>query len=660
VNENRNEEPLSSWKEIGAYLQRNEATARRWEREEGLPIHRHSHKSRSSVYAYPSEIDVWRAGRKVVPEPLPLWKTLLAPPRSLAFGVTMALCLVMVGNGLRPQRAEAQAGGMSTHKVWDTGTSGSVSPDGRYLSFIAWDKGDLAIHDLVTGQDRRLTHNEQPLSPTSSFAWWSVISPDGTKVAYAWFNKETDINELRVVRFDGSEAPRVLHNRIEVEVTPYSWSPDGKWIGVIGSKKDGTKQIGLVDSASGLLRVLKTVGWDDKLDRLYFSPDGKFAAYDLPGGENALQRDVFVMATDGSRETPAVVHPARESVVGWTREGLVFISDRSGSSSIWLQPMKDGRPSGDPKKIRSDSGWLAPLGIANGGTLFYETAIGGTEFTMASFDFAAGKLLTQREEVSVRNVGLNSQPDWSWDGKYLVYVTPREHPRSLYLNIQEVATGNVREVQPALSYFQMPRWAPDGRSFLVRGSDLKGRAGTFRVDAQTGAAEMVIAGGEPRFPVWAGDGRRIYYLQKGSSGPLVERDLASGLEREIASGLNAVNLSLSVSPDGKSIAFLTRKGTNQFGVVVLSLAGGAARELATVEQPYGRFLAWAPDGQSLFTGPHRITLTGQVTKPDFGSRPSGGVRIQPGGNKMVFLDNNGPKFEVWALENFLPKATAAR
>ena len=91
----------------------------------GLPVHRHSHNRRSSVYAFPSEIDAWRLSRKVVrepEEPLPLWKTLLAPPRALTFGVTMALCLVMVGNGLRPQRVEAQAGGVSAHKVWDTGT----------------------------------------------------------------------------------------------------------------------------------------------------------------------------------------------------------------------------------------------------------------------------------------------------------------------------------------------------------------------------------------------------------------------------------------------------------------------------------------------------------------------------------------------------------
>jgi len=51
-------ERLDSWKEIAAYLKRGESTVRRWEKE-GLPVHRHAHKSKASVYAYTSEIDVW-------------------------------------------------------------------------------------------------------------------------------------------------------------------------------------------------------------------------------------------------------------------------------------------------------------------------------------------------------------------------------------------------------------------------------------------------------------------------------------------------------------------------------------------------------------------------------------------------------------------------
>jgi TolB-like protein/thioredoxin-like negative regulator of GroEL len=51
---------LDSWKEIAAYLKRGVRTVRRWEREEGLPVHRHLHHVLGSVYAYKSEIDAWR------------------------------------------------------------------------------------------------------------------------------------------------------------------------------------------------------------------------------------------------------------------------------------------------------------------------------------------------------------------------------------------------------------------------------------------------------------------------------------------------------------------------------------------------------------------------------------------------------------------------
>jgi len=50
---------LNSWKEIAAYLKRDVRTLHRWEAEEGLPIRRHLHKKRGSVYAYRSELEAW-------------------------------------------------------------------------------------------------------------------------------------------------------------------------------------------------------------------------------------------------------------------------------------------------------------------------------------------------------------------------------------------------------------------------------------------------------------------------------------------------------------------------------------------------------------------------------------------------------------------------
>jgi TolB-like protein len=50
---------LDSWKQIAAYLKRGVRTVRRWERDEGLPVHRHVHRVLGSVYAFRSEIDAW-------------------------------------------------------------------------------------------------------------------------------------------------------------------------------------------------------------------------------------------------------------------------------------------------------------------------------------------------------------------------------------------------------------------------------------------------------------------------------------------------------------------------------------------------------------------------------------------------------------------------
>ena len=57
------ERRLDSWKEIAAHFNRDVTTVRRWERRERLPVHRHVHASRSSVYAYVHELDGWWSGR---------------------------------------------------------------------------------------------------------------------------------------------------------------------------------------------------------------------------------------------------------------------------------------------------------------------------------------------------------------------------------------------------------------------------------------------------------------------------------------------------------------------------------------------------------------------------------------------------------------------
>ena len=60
---------LVSWKEIATYLGREVRTVQRWEETEGLPVHRHEHLKKSTVYAYASELDVWFKKRQPADDP---------------------------------------------------------------------------------------------------------------------------------------------------------------------------------------------------------------------------------------------------------------------------------------------------------------------------------------------------------------------------------------------------------------------------------------------------------------------------------------------------------------------------------------------------------------------------------------------------------------
>ena len=59
------EDRLDSWKEIATYVKRDLTTVQRWEKREGMPVHRHVHDKRGSGYAFSSELDTWLQSRRL-------------------------------------------------------------------------------------------------------------------------------------------------------------------------------------------------------------------------------------------------------------------------------------------------------------------------------------------------------------------------------------------------------------------------------------------------------------------------------------------------------------------------------------------------------------------------------------------------------------------
>src|SRR5262249_33055300 len=60
----RDKARLESWKEIAAYLGRGVRTVQRWEKSDGLPVHRLYHAKAGTVYAFPHELDEWWNSRR--------------------------------------------------------------------------------------------------------------------------------------------------------------------------------------------------------------------------------------------------------------------------------------------------------------------------------------------------------------------------------------------------------------------------------------------------------------------------------------------------------------------------------------------------------------------------------------------------------------------
>lgn len=555
---------------------------------------------------------------------------------------------------------------------------GAPSPDGKYLTFVDWSTGDLALHNLATGEDRRLTNKGSWAESPAEFALFSAFSPDGRRIAYTWDNRDF-VFELRLINVDGTEG-RVLYKNDEIPYVQVSdWTPDGGYVVGLLSRNDGSNQIALFSAADGATRILKSLDWryPHKMD---FSPDGRFLVYDFPPREDAPERDIYVLPLAGGQETRLVEHPANDVVLGWTPDGryVLFASDRTGTPGAWLVPVTHGRASGEPVLIKSDLWRTFPIGFAQTGTYYYAVDAGTQDVYLADLDLATGRVTGPATRLVERVGGTNSDPDWSPDGRHVVYrsqlIPGSRGPRSTALVIRSLESGEQRVMTPALNRLASPRWSPDGTTILVRGSDSKNRGGLFLIDAQTGAVRPLIvaeSGAYLQHAGWSPDGRSVVYQRSDWTAKLFRvfrHDLRTGESTEIHRAAPDSALSLvALSPDGHHVAFNSAAlaGGTGTAVQLLPTSGGRPRELARSSGGL-LFITWSPDGRSVVYGvvpqspddapelwavfvdggaPKRL----QLAMPRLGE-----LRFHPDGHRVAFKAGEA-QYEIWVLEDFLPQ-----
>jgi Tol biopolymer transport system component len=594
---------------------------------------------------------------------------------------------------LATAEGSAQGGGAIARQVWagpDVDASfARVSADGKYLAFTDWETGDLAIRDLATGEKRRLTDKGSALD-WPGVAQYSAFSPDGSRLAYVWANRE-GFNELRLIGIDGGE-PRVLYRNEEVaRIWGLDWAPDGTdLVAVFDRAADRTNQLVLVSVTDGSTRVLKSFDW--RIPFAAYSPDGRHIAYNFPPREDQPQRDLFLMSRDGSREVPLVEHPADDSVLGWSPDGsrLLFASNRTGSNGIWGLRVSDGRPQGDPELLQPDIGRVVGgSGITRTGDFYYALNIGVQDVYIATVDPATGHVTEGPTPLrGGRFFGGKTEAAWSPDGEHLAYISqsPLQGGGAAgTLSIHTLQTGQVRDIPLQLRYAAVPTWLPDGHAIIVWGPDVRGRRGFYRVDLSSGRMERIVpvAGRdtpEPgRFASLSADGTKLFYwvgIGQGIPRYIRMLDLETADDREIYPDQVGT---FALSPDGHWLAVL-----NEAGIQVIPASGGEPRAtLVPADANPGtsrHALAWTPDGRfllfpkyasrspggQLFYGvpaePHELWRVpadgGAAQKLDLPRSFVSRISFHPDGRRLA-ISAGRAEFEIWALEGWL-KATDAR
>jgi Tol biopolymer transport system component len=673
---------MEGWKEIASFVKRDESTARRWEREEGLPVRRHGHKKRASVYAYRRELEAWReargpatAGDVTEDRPPRVWPSLMAAGL-MALSVGDGTRLVAGAEGppaavmtVRELMRNAQPG--AGDEGPSIGSGFSVSSDGQVFVYTDWRTGDLARFDRTTGEVRELygTNWNGP-------EWFEepVLSQDDARVAFVRYPQfpeaGDDHTRIEVGSLAGGDR-RVVHDfGAFVTACTHDWSPDGEKV-LYSVRRAGSAYLASVNVRSESIRELANM--EGALPRrAQYSPDGRFIVFDATsGGDRALK----VVEADGSGQRVLLDSPGVDDSPLWTRDGryLLFRSNRSGKWDLYALPMRDGRAAGAEFVVKSNLGADSYLqGLAKDDRLFVHEIVGGRHIYLAESIAQPVKTLRARALPRIRTLE-NRFPAFSPDGQRLVYLAGLGG-QGTTVRITDMAGTILLDVrlEPPLSAFWAPRFSPDGTKVSVSAHDATGpRILVFSADTGVRLGSIAPVDGSRRFEgVGWRDNRHILVFLKPEEGlpSLATIDVAREQVVE-STELPADAGRVALSPSGRQLLVLSRPDPTpgeerSSRLLLLSLEDGGVTPLK--EGVAIRF-GWGSDDRHVLyeKGPvgreddHLYSLsidTGEegILVDDMGPLNLAAVSLD--GKRWALQNNDLDRdWRIWALDGFLPR-----
>lgn len=582
------------------------------------------------------------------------------------------------------RRSNGRAGGeLTLRRLWNApplpgAELGRPSFDGRFLPITA--SGGIALQDLRSGRLGPLVEIGRAPAGQQKCIPWSlpVLAPDAASVVFTCQVSE-DRFELRLapLRAGGPPEHRIWLGAPGDSVEPREWRRANQILAQV-THADATADIMLFSVSGAQPRAIVALGHESEAFSL--SPDGQWLAFDARDVGEPPRRDVVVVPANGGPRVMIAGGPTDDLFPVWTPDGraLLFVSDRAGSSGLWLQAMTAGRPVGAPRLLTGDLGRIAdPLGITASGAFVYFRQTGMVDVEIVELD-GSGNLAGEPSAAGTRYSGANMFPAWSLDGRRLAYRTELIGSRVHALGIRDLTGGSEHMVAASMAWIESPRWSRDGTRLLIRGRDTARRYGFFvvnAVDGRTTPAKLVARNDEDTLgsAQWAPSGDAIvYYTSKARA--FVRLDLAHGHEEPLA--VLDVGTSMQVLPDpgfaisarGR-IAFVKRSRGTSTSIALLG-PGGTVEDLL-MNSPGEVFagVAWMPDESSLlFTRAKtdsslrdedrwpsvwRLELTTRHARPlGLAKRRLRNIAVSADGRRLAYT-TGAPTREPWIIEHFL-------